>query len=219
MDRPGLWGIQLSFSAASRYVYPLYIKRFLDVVISFVVLIILSPVLWATALAIKSDSPGSVLFKQKRVGLNGKIFTLYKFRSMFHNAEALREKLEHLNEMTAPVFKIKNDPRITGIGKVIRKFSIDELPQLLNVIRGDMSLVGIRPPLPEEVAAYDGWHFHRFCMKPGMTGIWQVSGRNEIDFVKWIKLDLYYIDSWSPALDFKLLIKTIPAVIFAKGAR
>ena len=173
----------------------------------------------AIALAIKSDSPGPVLFKQRRVGFKGKGFTLYKFRSMYKDAEAFRKKLERFNEMTAPVFKIKDDPRVTRIGRFIRKFSIDELPQLFNVLKGDMSLVGIRPPLPEEVAEYGERHLRRLSIKPGITGIWQVSGRNEIDFEEWIKLDLHYIDSWSPALDFKLLIKTIPAVIFANGAR
>ena len=209
----------MGFPTLPKYAYPLCVKRVLDIFISSVVLIIISPVMLAIALAIKSDSPGPVLFKQRRVGLKGKGFTLYKFRSMFKDAEAFRKELERFNEMTAPVFKIKDDPRVTRIGRFIRKFSIDELPQLFNVLKGDMSLVGIRPPLPEEVAEYGERHLRRLTIKPGITGIWQVSGRNEIDFEEWIKLDLHYIDSWSPALDFKLLIKTIPAVIFANGAR
>ena len=209
----------MGFPSSPWRAYPLCVKRVLDILISSVALIIIPPVMLAVALAIKSDSPGPVFFKQRRVGLKGKIFTLYKFRSMFKNAEELRKRLERFNEMTTPVFKIKDDPRVTRIGRFIRKFSIDELPQLFNVLKGDMSLVGIRPPLPEEVEKYDGRHLRRLSIKPGITGIWQVSGRNEIDFEEWIKLDLHYIDSWSPALDLKLLIKTVPAVIFANGAR
>jgi lipopolysaccharide/colanic/teichoic acid biosynthesis glycosyltransferase len=181
-------------------------------------MIILSPILVATAIAIKIDSSGPILFRQKRVGLNGRNFTLYKFRSMVKNAEKMREQIEHLNEMSGPVFKIRDDPRLTKVGKFIRKFSIDELPQLFNVLKGDMSLVGIRPPISEEVKKYERWQRRRLSMKPGITCIWQVSGRNKVDFDQWMRMDLNYIDNWSLKLDFKLLLKTIPAVLFTKGA-
>jgi len=181
-------------------------------------LILISPVLLVTTIAIRIDSSGPILFRQKRVGLNGRIFTFYKFRSMVRDAEEVRKKIEHLNEMSGPVFKIKNDPRLTRVGRFIRKYSIDELPQLFNVLKGDMSLVGIRPPIPEEVEKYEGWQRRRLSMKPGITCIWQVNGRNKVDFEQWMRMDLSYIDNWSHKLDFELLLKTIPAVIFTRGA-
>jgi lipopolysaccharide/colanic/teichoic acid biosynthesis glycosyltransferase len=150
--------------------------------------------------------------------LNGRLFTLYKFRTMVENAEAQRAKLLHLNEMNGPVFKLRRDPRVTVLGRFLRRFSLDELPQLVNVIRGDMSLVGPRPPIPEEVAKYQRWQRRRLSMKPGLTCLWQISGRNEVDFDRWMELDLEYIDSWSPSLDFKILLKTIPVVLSGRGA-
>jgi lipopolysaccharide/colanic/teichoic acid biosynthesis glycosyltransferase len=170
-------------------------------------------------LAIKLTSGGNVLFRQTRCGLNGRFFTLYKFRTMVEDAEERRAGLLHLNEMKGgPVFKLKSDPRVTWFGRFLRRYSLDELPQLWNVLRGDMSLVGPRPPIPEEVAQYQRWQRRRLAMKPGLTCLWQVSGRNELDFDRWMQLDLEYIDSWSPWLDFKILLRTIPAVLSGKGA-
>jgi len=196
----------------------LFIKRLLDILTSLIALFLISPILLATAIVIWIDSSGPILFKQKRVGLNGRTFTFYKFRSMVKDAEQIRSRFGHLNEMSGPVFKIREDPRLTKVGKFIRKYSIDELPQLFNVLKGDMSLVGIRPPIPEEVEKYEGWQRRRLSMKPGITCIWQVRGRNQVDFDQWMKMDLHYIDSWSLKLDLKLLFKTIPAVLFKKGA-
>jgi lipopolysaccharide/colanic/teichoic acid biosynthesis glycosyltransferase len=171
------------------------------------------------AILIKLTSRGPVFFKQKRCGLNGREFIMYKFRSMVDNAEQFRLELESLNEMDGPVFKSSRDPRITTIGKIIRRRSIDELPQVFNVLRGDMSLVGPRPPLPEEVARYQRWQRRRLSMKPGMTCLWQISGRNEVSFEDWMKLDLTYIDNWSLLLDLKILLKTVPVVLLGRGAR
>jgi len=171
-----------------------------------------------TAALIKGTSRGTVLFRQTRVGLNGRKFTLFKFRSMYHDAEARKAALEDRNEMSGPVFKIRYDPRITPVGKWIRRFSIDELPQLWNVLRGDMSLVGPRPPIPEEVRKYERWQRRRLSMKPGITCLWQVSVRNGIDFEDWMKLDLAYIDTWSLRLDALILLRTVPVVLTARGA-
>jgi exopolysaccharide biosynthesis polyprenyl glycosylphosphotransferase len=208
----------LTLSTTPQHVGQLFVKRFLDIVISSVGLIILSPILLATAIAIKIDSSGPILFRQKRVGLNGRTFTFYKFRSMVKDAEKMREQIEHLNEMSGPVFKVRDDPRLSRVGRFIRKFSIDELPQLFNVLKGNMSLVGIRPPVPEEVKKYEGWQRRRLSMKPGITCIWQVRGRNKVDFEEWMRMDLSYIDNWSLKLDAKLLLRTIPAVLFTRGA-
>jgi exopolysaccharide biosynthesis polyprenyl glycosylphosphotransferase len=192
-------------------------KELMDKALSFILIILFSPLYLLTALLVKLSSKGSVLFKQQRVGLNGRKFTLYKFRTMVENAEQLQKTLLDKNEMDGPVFKIKEDPRITGLGKILRKTSLDELPQLFNVLSGDMSLVGPRPPLPEEVSQYELYHRKRLCVKPGLTCLWQVNGRNEINFDKWMKLDLEYIDNWSLLLDFKILLKTIPAVLSGSG--
>ncbi|MFH0931067.1 MAG: sugar transferase [Candidatus Zixiibacteriota bacterium] len=192
-------------------------KELIDKALSFILIILLSPLFLITALLVKLSSKGPVLFKQQRVGLNGRKFTLYKFRTMVENAEQLQKTLLDKNEMDGPVFKIKEDPRITKLGKFLRKTSLDELPQLFNVLLGDMSLVGPRPPLPEEVSQYDLWHRKRLCVKPGLTCLWQINGRNKINFEKWMKLDLEYIDNWSLFLDFKILLKTIPAVLFGSG--
>jgi exopolysaccharide biosynthesis polyprenyl glycosylphosphotransferase len=196
----------------------LLVKRLLDVALSGLVLALALPVLVFATLAIRATSPGSVFFRQKRIGLNGRIFTLYKFRTMIEDAHLKRAELEHLNEMSGPVFKVKSDPRVTPVGRFLRKFSLDELPQLWNVLKGDMSLVGPRPPIPEEVSLYERWQKRRLSMKPGLTCLWQVSGRNEVDFDRWMRLDLQYIDNWSPALDLKILLRTIPVVLSGRGA-
>jgi len=193
-------------------------KRFLDVICSLLGIIVLSPVLAVTAIAIKIDDPGPVLFKQVRSGRNGRRFTMLKFRSMCIDAEAKRIELEKHNEMAGPVFKMRHDPRITRVGRFIRKTSIDELPQLFNVLVGTMSLVGPRPPLPSEVAQYEPWQRRRLSVRPGITGMWQVSGRNNISFDEWMQLDLKYIDTWSLWLDLKILFKTLPAVLTHRGA-
>lgn len=197
----------------------LAVKRLFDIVVSLMLIIGAAPVMLAAAIAIWATSKGEVLFRQKRCGLNGRIFTLYKFRSMYKGAEKRLKDLETLNEMEGPVFKIKDDPRITPVGKFIRKASIDELPQLWNVLKGDMSIVGPRPPIPEEVGKYERWQRRRLSMRPGITCLWQISGRNKIrDFKEWVKLDLQYIDTWSLSLDLKIFLKTVPVVLFQKGA-
>jgi len=199
--------------------WELFIKRSLDIVVSLVGLVILAPLLLLITVVIKLNSPGPLFFKQERNGMNGRKFTLLKFRSMVLGAEKMQEELLALNEMDGPVFKIKDDPRLTKIGKFMRKTSLDELPQLINVLKGDMSLVGPRPPIPGEVTNYKTWQRRRLSMRPGITCFWQISGRNEIDFERWMKLDLKYIDNWSLGLDFKIFFKTIPVVLFGTGAR
>ena len=194
------------------------IKRIIDVVASFTGLILLSPLILIVSILIKLESKGEVIFKQKRVGLNGKEFYMYKFRSMVINAEELKEQLESQNEMSGPMFKIKDDPRITNVGKIIRKTSIDELPQLINVIKGDMSLVGPRPSLPKEVKKFEQWMMERLEVKPGLTCIWQVSGRNNIDFEDWMKLDIKYVRERSFKLDIKLILKTVLVLLGDKNA-
>ena len=191
-------------------------KRFFDMVGGLIGFMILAAVYIPIAILIKTTSKGPVLFKQIRVGKNGKRFKIYKFRSMANDAEERKKDLEDKNELEGAVFKMKNDPRITSVGKFIRKYSLDELPQFINVLRGDMSLVGTRPPTPDEVREYKSWHHRRISNKPGVTGLWQVSGRNSIkDFDEVVKLDLKYIDSWSIWLDIKIIIKTI-FVVFKK---
>lgn len=171
------------------------------------------------ALVVKLTSRGPVLFVQERCGLNGRRFRLHKFRTMVPDAEARRAEVEHLNQVNGHAFKASDDPRITGIGRLLRRFSLDELPQLFNILKGDMSLVGPRPPIPDEVSQYQRWQRRRLSMKPGLTGLWQVSGRADLeDFDRWIRLDLSYIDQWSPWLDLKILLKTIPAVLSGRGA-
>lgn len=193
-------------------------KRGLDIILSGIGLIIISPVLILVALAIKTTSKGPAIFAQQRVGLNGRAFKMYKFRSMVVNAEKLKERLAHLNEMTGPVFKIVNDPRVTAVGRFIRKTSIDELPQLYNVFKGDMSLVGPRPPLLSEVNMYDPKHRKRLAVRPGITCIWQISGRNEVGFDEWMEMDAEYVDRWSLWLDLGILARTVPVVLLRKGA-
>jgi len=199
--------------------WPVFAKRILDFTISSILITFLFPVLLVVAIIIKLTSPGPVLFVQERLGLNKRHFNVYKFRTMVVDAEKNMREIEHLNEVSGPVFKIKNDPRITPIGKFLRKTSIDELPQLLNVLIGDMSLVGPRP-LP--VRDYEGfnkdWQRRRFSVKPGITCLWQVLGRSSIPFEKWMELDLQYIDEWSLWLDCQILLRTIPAVLRGLGA-
>jgi exopolysaccharide biosynthesis polyprenyl glycosylphosphotransferase len=194
------------------------IKRFIDILASFTALALLSPLLVGTAIAVKLTSRGPVLFKQLRVGQHGRRFYMLKFRSMVQNAEALKGRLMAQNEQSGPVFKMKRDPRITAIGRFIRKYSIDELPQLINVLRGDMALVGPRPPVPSEVEKYEAWQRRRLSVRPGLTCVWQVSGRNEISFEEWMLLDMRYIDHWSLAQDFRLILKTLPVVLSGRGA-
>ena len=187
----------------------LFFKRLIDILGSGFGLIILSPVFLIVAIAIKiEDSKGSVLFSQKRVGQYGKEFNMYKFRSMVSNAEELKAKLMEQNEMSGPMFKMKHDPRITKVGKFIRKTSIDELPQLINILKGEMSLVGPRPSLPKEVDKFESWMLERLEVKPGLTCYWQVMGRNDIDFEDWMKLDIKYVHDRNFWLDIKLIFKT-----------
>lgn len=186
----------------------LFFKRFFDIFASIIGLVLLSPLLLIVSLLIKLDSKGPVVFSQERVGLQGKKFNMYKFRSMIVNAEEFKDKLKEKNEMTGPMFKIKNDPRITKIGKFIRKTSIDELPQLFNVLKGDMSLVGPRPSLPKEVEEFETWMLERLKVKPGITCYWQVMGRNSIGFEDWMALDVKYVHDRCILLDAKLIFKT-----------
>ena len=208
----------LTFSTTPERPLPLAVKRLLDIAMSSVLLVLAAPVVLLISFVIKLSGRGGVLYRQVRCGLNGRRFTLYKFRTMVADAEARQQELLPLNEMKGPVFKLKRDPRVTAFGRFLRRFSLDELPQLWNVLRGDMSLVGPRPPIPDEVARYQRWQRRRLSMKPGLTCLWQVSGRNQIDFDRWIELDLQYIDSWSPWLDMKILLKTVPAVLSGRGA-
>lgn len=197
----------------------IFIKRLVDILISTTLLIITAPIMLLSAAAIKLTSRGPVFFVQERVGFRKRIFRIYKFRTMISNAESLKAKFDSLNEMDGPVFKIKNDPRVTRVGKWLRITSIDELPQLFNVVKGDMSMVGPRPlPLSDYQGFSEDWQRRRFSVRPGITCIWQVTGRNAISFQKWMELDMQYIDEWSIELDIKLLLKTIPAVLRGSGA-
>jgi exopolysaccharide biosynthesis polyprenyl glycosylphosphotransferase len=199
--------------------WPLVLKRLVDIAGSLALLIVLSPLFLVIALLIKLTSPGPVFFAQKRVGLNKREFTMFKFRTMVPDAESIQEKLAHLNEMTGPVFKIKNDPRITPLGRVLRKTSMDELPQLFNVLQGDMSLVGPRAMSTRDYQFFsEDWQRRRFSVAPGITCLWQIQGRNTIPFEQWMELDMQYIDKWSLWLDFKILVQTIPAVLKGSGA-
>jgi lipopolysaccharide/colanic/teichoic acid biosynthesis glycosyltransferase len=191
-----------------------------DVVLSALFLVLCLPLCIGISLLIKLTSKGPVIFSQKRVGLNGRIFDLYKFRSMVDGAADQLDDLKKFNEMSGPVFKMTEDPRITPFGRLLRRYSLDELPQLYNVLKGDMSLVGPRPPLPGEVSLYERRDRRRLSMRPGITCTWQVSGRNTIkDFDHWVRLDLDYIDNWSLKRDFILIFRTVPAVFFGTGAK
>jgi exopolysaccharide biosynthesis polyprenyl glycosylphosphotransferase len=198
--------------------FRLAVKGLVDRLGALCGLVLVSPVMILAAIAIKFESKGPVFFKQVRSGINGKRFRLYKFRTMCQDAEKLKSDLEKQNEMSGPVFKIRNDPRVTRVGRLLRKTSMDELPQFLNVLRGEMSLVGPRPPLPDEVANYEPWQHRRLSVMPGVTCTWQVSGRNNIDFDNWMRLDLQYIDNWSLLEDTKIIARTIPAVLKGSGA-
>jgi len=208
----------LTFETTVAEEWQLFVKRTADIIISGLGIVSLSPVFLVIAVLIKLTSKGAVFYIQKRVGLNGRKFVLYKFRSMHKGAHEKLADLLAKNEMKGPVFKIKDDPRVTKVGRVLRKLSLDELPQLFNVFTGSMGLVGPRPPIPSEVSKYEPWQRRRLSMRPGITCLWQISGRNKIDFDDWMKLDLEYIDNWSLWLDFKILCKTVPAVLFGTGA-
>jgi exopolysaccharide biosynthesis polyprenyl glycosylphosphotransferase len=209
----------LTFTTTPSNPMQLVVKRAIDLALSLLLFVLTLPIQALAALAIRLTSRGPIFFRQVRCGLNGRHFTLLKFRTMEAEAEARLLEIAHLNEMTGPVFKSARDPRLTPVGQLLRRLSIDELPQLWNVIVGDMSLVGPRPPLPEEVSRYEPWQRRRLSMSPGLTCLWQVSGRSEVDFDRWMALDLKYIDTWSPMLDLKILLKTVPAVLSGRGAR
>lgn len=199
--------------------WPVLFKRAVDIACSLILIVFLSPLLLLTALLIKLTSRGPAVFVQKRLGLNKRHFGIYKFRTMVMDAEKRIKEVEHLNEVKGPVFKIKNDPRITPLGRILRKTSIDELPQLFNVLKGDMSLVGPRPlPIRDYEGFNEDWQRRRFSVRPGITCLWQIGGRSSISFEKWMELDLQYIDKWSLWLDLEILVKTIPAVLRGSGA-
>jgi exopolysaccharide biosynthesis polyprenyl glycosylphosphotransferase len=193
-------------------------KRMMDVLISLFGLILFSPFFLIIAILVKCTSRGPVIFKQTRVGMGGRLFTCYKFRSMCADAEKHKDTLTHLNEVSGPVFKIKKDPRITPVGRILRKLSLDELPQLWNVLVGDMSIVGPRPPVPHEVVMYRERELGRLAVRPGLTCLWQINGRSNIPFEHWVELDLLYIDTMSFWNDVKIVLKTVPAVVTGRGA-
>ncbi len=207
----------LTFSAAPHDEIRLLLKRLLDIVLAAASLVLLLPFMLAIAIAIRLTSPGPAIFRQERCGLNGRRFIFYKFRSMCDNAEQLKSQFQHLNSKST-AFKIPDDPRLTGLGRFLRKFSVDEWPQLWNVIKGDMSLVGPRPAVPEEVENYQRWQRRRLRMRPGLTCLWAIAGRDTLDFDTWMKMDMQYIDNWSLALDWKIILQTIPRVLTGKGA-
>jgi len=216
LDRLGAAPL-LTFAAAPHDEIRLLIKRVIDVLLAGAGLLLLAPFMAVIALLIRITSAGPIIFRQQRCGLNGRRFTLYKFRSMCNDAEQLRPALEHLNEKST-VFKIRNDPRLTPVGRFLRKFSIDEWPQLWNVLKGNMSLVGPRPAVPDEVDRYQRWHRRRLRMRPGLTCLWAVEGRDALDFETCVRMDMQYIDNWSLALDWKIILRTIPRVLTGKGA-
>lgn len=199
--------IMLEKKKLSRNTYE-FLKRLMDIICSMSALIVLAPIFIVVAILIKIESKGPVIFSQERVGINNKKFKMYKFRSMVVNAEDMKEKLEKQNERKGPMFKIKNDPRITTIGRFIRKTSIDELPQLINILKGEMSIVGPRPSLPKEVIQFEPWMLERLKVKPGLTCYWQVQGRDHIEFEDWMRLDVKYVKDRNFLLDIKLIFKT-----------
>jgi exopolysaccharide biosynthesis polyprenyl glycosylphosphotransferase len=214
-----IYGLSMiSCLSTSHNEWSLYLKRLIDVLVSGIGLIILSPVFLVIGILVKLSSEGPVFYQWNVMGFNKKLFRSWKFRTMIVNADEMKEKLTDFNEMKGPVFKIKNDPRITGVGRFLRKFSLDELPQLWSVFKGDMSLVGPRPAFPHELARYESWHRRKLSIKPGITCLWQANGRNAInDFNEWVRMDLEYVDNWSLWLDFKILLKTIGAVLGGTG--
>ncbi|MBS13295.1 MAG: hypothetical protein CME19_17035 [Gemmatimonadetes bacterium] len=194
------------------------LKRSIDLVVGGFALVLVSPLLAFVSLLIKLDSRGPVVLKQERIGKGARPFTVFKFRSMRQDAESMKAGLEALNESQGPLFKIRNDPRMTRVGRIIRKLSIDELPQLINVFKGEMSLVGPRPPLPSEVDQYESWQRKRFEVLPGITGLAQISGRSDLSFDETLRFDFFYIENWSPLMDLKIILKTLPGVILGRGA-
>jgi exopolysaccharide biosynthesis polyprenyl glycosylphosphotransferase len=208
----------ITFTSAPDHELALFVKRLVDVVLASLLLLIVSPLMALVGLIIRFTSPGPVFYHQIRCGLYGRRFKLIKFRSMINGAEDVLWEIRHLNEMSGPVFKMRNDPRVTPFGHFLRRTSIDELPQFWNVLKGEMSLVGPRAPLPDEVAAYANGQRRRLSVKPGITCLWQVSGRNQIDFEQWMALDLQYIDNWSLLLDLQILARTLPVVLLGRGA-
>jgi exopolysaccharide biosynthesis polyprenyl glycosylphosphotransferase len=216
LDRLGASPL-LTFSATPHDEIRLLVKRALDIVLAAAALVVLFPLMLLIALIIRVTSPGPAIFRQVRCGLNGRRFVFYKFRSMCKDAHSMRESMEHLTERQT-AFKISKDPRLTAVGRWLRKFSIDEWPQLWNVLKGDMSLVGPRPAVPEEVDQYQRWQRRRLRMRPGLTCLWAVRGRDAVDFETWMKLDMQYIDSWSLILDWKIILRTIPQVLTGRGA-
>lgn len=209
--------VVMDISSSMDGVHRVY-KRILDIVISLVMLILTLPLLIIVSVLIKIDSPGPVFYKQRRVGKDGKLFWCYKLRSMYVDADKRKRELEAMNEASGPIFKIKNDPRITRVGRIIRRYSIDEIPQLFNVLLGHMSLVGPRPGTPEEIERYENWHKRRLKVPQGITGLWQVSGRSNLSFNEMVILDLYYAENMSIMTDINIMLRTIPAVIFGRGA-
>lgn len=209
--------VKLRQQILSKKVYE-FIKRTFDIICSIVTLIILSPILLIISMLIKIESPGPVIFMQERVGINKKTFKMYKFRSMVANAEELKCKLVEKNERNGPMFKMKNDPRVTRIGRFIRKTSIDELPQLINILKGEMSFVGPRPSLPDEVNQFEPWMLKRLVVRPGLTCYWQVGGRDKIDYIDWMKLDIKYVDERNIWVDLKLIFKTFFVLLGDKNA-
>jgi len=207
----------LTFAAAPHDEVKLFLKRIIDVAVAGLALLLLSPLLLAIAFFIRISSKGPAVFRQERLGLSGRRFTVYKFRSMVNDAEAQKAALAHLNKKQT-AFKIHNDPRMTPLGRWLRKFSLDELPQLWNVVRGDMSIVGPRPAVPNEVEKYERWQRRRLRMRPGLTCLWALKGRDALDFDTWMRMDMEYIDSWSLGLDWMIMLRTIPQVLLGKGA-
>ncbi len=193
-------------------------KRLFDLAFGVIVVVLLIPIFPIIAIMIKLDSPGPVFYKQQRVGKGGKLFNFYKFRSMVRRADEERDRIKELNEQDGPIFKIKADPRITSVGSFLRRSSLDEIPQIINVLIGNMSVVGPRPPLPSEVSGYQSWHRRRLEVKPGITCLWQISGRSHIGFNEWMRLDLEYLKNRSFRTDLLIFLKTLPAVIARKGA-
>jgi exopolysaccharide biosynthesis polyprenyl glycosylphosphotransferase len=222
LSRIGMEAIEgiplLGIRQASSNTIQRFVMRAVDIILSFLILLVGLPFWLCVALAIRLNSPGEVIYRQTRIGKNGRPFKVFKFRSMYKDAERVLSDLMIYNEAQGPLFKMKSDPRVTPVGKFLRRTSFDEIPQLINVIRGEMSLVGPRPPLPQEVAEYEGWHKERLSIKPGMTGLWQVRGRSDISFDEGVLMDLYYIQNWSLRLYFQILLRTIPAVILSRGA-
>ena len=210
--------VLISSGAQPRNEYAIVLKRLLDLTLALITIVLCAPLLMIIAMLVKLSSPGPVIFRQRRVGLHGRHFTLYKFRTMIQGAESMITTIAYRNITKGPTFKDPADPRITNIGRVLRRFSLDELPQLFNVLRGDMSLVGPRPLPVSQCDEIVGAHRRRFAMKPGITCLWQVNGRSDVEFSQWMKYDLQYVDEWSLILDAKLLVKTIPVVLSGKAS-